>query len=273
MTWKAKAHPTQAEVAHAHALLAPDVWHMGIIETDGHIQYRGALHPNYDGPGTHRGVEVWTDIPNDQYGAKQVVTDEQKQVVFDAVMGCGFPQNEVNAWIQIESGWNPHSVNKSTNAGGLIGFMPFILKKLGWNDTPEAFRAQSIDEQAPWVRKYLELVGCGAWRVPGDTYLAGAASGFVGAPDSTIVYPRGSKAWEQNKGWRPADNGDITAGSIRAVVLKKMASMGLEVENPGNTVQIPEVTITGDANSWGGPFWLGCLLLFGGAVMVRRKIR
>jgi hypothetical protein len=32
---------------------------MGVIEESAGVQYRGAMHPNASGSGTHRGVEVW----------------------------------------------------------------------------------------------------------------------------------------------------------------------------------------------------------------------
>lgn len=57
--WHPKKHPTSAEVAHAQSLLGAK-WRKGVIETHGSVQYRGALHPNASGTGTHKGVEVWT---------------------------------------------------------------------------------------------------------------------------------------------------------------------------------------------------------------------
>lgn len=240
MAWKAKRRPTQAEVKHAIELLSS--WKMGIIEENGHIQYRGDWHPNYGKPGKHHGVEVWTDIPEDQYGYKPsgepmannwgTTTDAERAKVLAEGEARGYPAEELNASIQIESGWQPHAFAKSTNAGGLIGFMPFVLKKLGWEGTPEEFRAQSSGEQAEWVGAFFDLVGANRWRVPGDTYLALAASGHVGAPDSKVIYAKGTKAWELNPGWRPKDGGDITAGSIRALLLRKMGSMPPLVLSP-----------------------------------------
>lgn len=154
--------------------------------------------------------------------AVNTATESERAIVLAEGERRGWPRAELDASISIESGWDPHISNPSTNAGGLIGFMPFVLKNLGWKGTPEAFRAQSTTQQAPWVGKYLDSIP-GKWRVPGDTYLALAASGHVGAPDGRVIYPKGSKAWEQNPGWRPKGGGDITAGSIRAVVLRRMA--------------------------------------------------
>lgn len=65
MTWRPKrqSEVTAAEAAHAKTLLALAVWKLGVIEEAGSVQYRGAMHPDADGVGTHRGVEVWTNAP------------------------------------------------------------------------------------------------------------------------------------------------------------------------------------------------------------------
>lgn len=225
MTWKAKAKPTQAEVKRAGEWLKD--WKLGVLEEVEHIQYRGAWHPNYNGPGEHHGVEVWTDIPKDQYGYKPTkdnvatTSNAERELVLAEGEKRGYPADELDAVIQVESGWNPAARNPVTDASGLIQFMPFTLKALGWTEGTAEFRKLTSAEQAPWVGKYFDDVA-DRWKYPGDTYLVVAAKGYVGRADSTVVYAKGSKAWEQNKGWRPADGGDITAGSIRAVILGKI---------------------------------------------------
>lgn len=57
--WRPAKRPTPAQVKRAHELLSPSVWRKGVIEEGSGVQYRGAMHPNKDGSGTHRGVEVW----------------------------------------------------------------------------------------------------------------------------------------------------------------------------------------------------------------------
>lgn len=154
------------------------------------------------------------------------VTPEERQRVVDELAKLGWPAAEVVHAFAIESGWRPSSLNPSTFAAGLAQLMPSNLAKLGFRpDLPRAargraFAALSALEQLPTIRAFFARLP--SWRVPGDTYVAMAASGFVGAPDNRIVYPQGSKAWYQNPSWRPADNGSITAGSIRNVLLKRM---------------------------------------------------
>lgn len=150
-----------------------------------------------------------------------MVTEAERSIVLAEGTRRGWPAEELDAAIAIESGWNPSAHHPATRAGGLIGFMPFILAKLGWTAGPEAFWRLSAAEQAPFVGRYFDLVGV-RWTQPGDTYVALAAPKYVGAPDSTEVYPRGSKAWQLNPGWRDPLTGLITAGSIRRVLLRKM---------------------------------------------------
>lgn len=232
--WYPKRNPSPDEVQKATQLLGPG-WHLGLLAQDGNTQYRGARHPNYHGkPGTHPGVEVWTRNPEEGvHDPRQPSSDkftpwkpdparraspEEKNLVLAEFEKRGWPRAEADAMIWTESGWDPTARNKQ-RFGGLIGFAPWLQKKWGvypvWN--------LSAAQQAPLVGRYLdEVVPKGRhWTKPGDTYLTGAAPSFIGAPDNKIIYPRGSKAWEQNPGWRGPD-GEITAGSIRAVVMRKV---------------------------------------------------
>lgn len=149
------------------------------------------------------------------------VSEAERSLVLAEGERRGWPAAELDAAVAIESGWNPSAHHPVTRAGGLIGFMPFVLRQLGWGGSPEAFWRLSAAEQAPFVGKYFDIIDK-RWSVPGDTYLALAAPKFVGASDATIVYPRGSKAWQLNPGWRDPLTSEITAGSIRRVLLRRM---------------------------------------------------
>lgn len=56
---------------------------------------------------------------------------------------------------QAESGVRADARNPSTNASGLIQFMPRILEGLGWTKGDEEFRRLQAVEQVPWVRRYF----------------------------------------------------------------------------------------------------------------------
>lgn len=54
-----------------------------------------------------------------------------------------------------ESACRADTRNATTDASGLIQFMPQTLLNLGWRHGTEAFRALGACEQLPWVRRYL----------------------------------------------------------------------------------------------------------------------
>ena len=166
-------------------------------------------------------------------------SEPERAVVLREFASRGWPAEEATAAIQIESAWDPSSHNR-IRAGGLVGFLPSVLPKLGWTRGPEAFWQLSATEQAPYIGKYLDLTGK-RWGQRGDTYLLLAAPSFVNASDSTVVYARGTKAWEQNPGWRPRGQpgADITAGSIRATLFRSM-ERGVR---PGPEKPTPRISI------------------------------
>lgn len=127
---------------------------------------------------------------------------------------AGLNTDAIRRVIQLESGGKPGAVNAQSGATGLIQFMPETAKALG--TTTEELASMPVEDQVRFVVKYFENAGLDENSSPDDYALAVAAPAFVGKPDSTVVYPKGSKAWEQNVPWRPADGGDITVGSIKA---------------------------------------------------------
>lgn len=112
-----------------------------------------------------------------------------------------------------ESGGDPKAVS-SAGASGVLQIMPDHLRRMGIE--PEEFRKLSATEQLPYVVKFFQSQGITSESSADDYALAVAASDpkWRSSPDSTVIYPKGSKAWEQNKPWRPADGGDITKESI-----------------------------------------------------------
>lgn len=116
--------------------------------------------------------------------------------------------------IRHESGGSASARNPQSGATGIIQFMPSVAKDLG--TSVEALAQMSAAEQLPWAMKYLKKAGLDSDSPPEDYAMAVAAPAFIGEPDDTVVYPQGSKAWEQNAPWRPGDGGDITVGDILA---------------------------------------------------------
>ena len=152
---------------------------------------------------------------------KRLATKAERAEIVAAFAGMGWPAPEVDAVVNIESGWNARALNPTSKAAGLIQIMPSNLKRLGFTAGPAAFALLDPLAQLPWMLAYWRNTGK-KFVLPGDTYLVVAAPSFVGKPSATVVYKQGSKAWEQNPLWRPAGGGDITAGSIRALVLRRL---------------------------------------------------
>lgn len=255
--WKPKRTATRDQAERAMALLRSGDWHLGKVwedPNDPNVQYRAAMHPNHGGkPGEHPGVEVWERMSGPAQ-LPPVTTppstgSPEKEAVLREFEKRGFPRDEADAMVQVESGWNPASKNKQ-GFSGLIGFSPRFGPGPGpqyknqWHLSKPIVQ-HSILEQAPLVGRYLDetVVAMGKrWRVPGDTYLTGAAPSYVGAPDATIVYKRSSdpkSPYMQNPGWRGPD-GEITAGSIRAVALRQMARARRKAGEPTATPKADE---------------------------------
>ena len=121
----------------------------------------------------------------------------------------GLTREEIYQIMQGESGFNTTAVNGSTGATGLFQFMPATARELGY--TTEQIQNMSAAEQLEVYDQYL-----GRWNYNGSNHLGvmQAAPAYASRPETYVAYRRGSPAWYANPGWRPADGGDITVGSI-----------------------------------------------------------
>jgi hypothetical protein len=121
---------------------------------------------------------------------------------------------KIRAVMGPESGGDAGARNPESGATGLIQFLPSVARGLG--TTTDELAKMSSTEELPYVMRYLSDRGVTSDSPQSDYILAVAAPAFIGRPAHSIVYRKGTKAWEQNPGWRPADGGDITVGSIQA---------------------------------------------------------
>ena len=156
--------------------------------------------------------------------AESVVTPEQKARVIGSIALLGWPKDEINKMIRIESGWKTTALNPVSYASGLTQLMPFWLTNQKFRpdlstgkDRAFAFSQLSADDQLPWILHFFQLIGK-TWQLPGDTYIAVAAPAYIGAPDDQIIYQVGSPAWKQNPAWHDGIN-PVTAGSLRKFFL------------------------------------------------------
>lgn len=151
----------------------------------------------------------------------RVATPEEQRSIVLSLQSLGWPPGEVVKVIARESGWRASAINPTTQAVGLIQFMPATLVKLGFMPQADkraravAFAELGPTGQQPFIVAYFRAMPH-RWRVPGDTYMALFAPSKLPAPDGAVLYAVGSKGWEQNPSLRSAGNGPITAGSVRA---------------------------------------------------------
>lgn len=109
---------------------------------------------------------------------------------------------ELARWIEVESGWKPDARNPTTDASGLIQWMPATAKIYGL--TTAEIRAMGRADQAPLVQRYFATVArhYGGLRRPGDAYVAGAYPVALSYPPDRVIAEQGSAIWAQNRPWR-----------------------------------------------------------------------
>jgi hypothetical protein len=164
-------------------------------------------------------LEIVRPRTRNEGGDKSKISDQAKGLTSDeafnqklAEMEAKYPglsRPEIFRVIKGESAFNPQAVNPDSGASGLFQFIPKVAKELG--TSTEAIREMSPAEQLELYDQYLSK-----WGYSGKVSLGTmqAAPAFANADPDTVVYKRGSKAWEQNPGWRPQGGGDITVASI-----------------------------------------------------------
>lgn len=168
------------------------------------------------------------DTPTSAGRPRSNVSPEDRTLILVELSKLGWPAVELDHAIAFESAWRTDAHNRTSDASGLIQLMPawfarhnFRADLTSGRERAAAFRQISALEQLPWLQQYFREV-TRPWRVPGDTYMVFAAPSYVGAPDETVIFQVGTKAWQQNPAWRTTPLGPITAGSIRRVILRRM---------------------------------------------------
>jgi hypothetical protein len=127
-----------------------------------------------------------------------------------------------------ESRGNPNAANEDrkdgapkSSAKGVFQLTDKTARMMGYPDA-DAYRAAPLDEQIEVGLKLFKDKGLDENSPHEDYALVLAAPSFVGKWKSRddVVYKKGSIEWEGNKPWRPADDGDITVGSITDYYVK-----------------------------------------------------
>ena len=147
-----------------------------------------------------------------------------------------------------ETGMNPRAFDPRSNAGGLIGFMPSILRGLGWTGTPEQFRELSAIEQIPYVERYYRPY-VGMLRNDGLVYVANFLPSRLPrasvSDDSFVMTSRGDGTgyYDANRILDRDGNGAITVGDLR---------QHLAIQNVGSRYQAIESELRARGAGSGG---------------------
>lgn len=121
----------------------------------------------------------------------------------------GVTKRELYDIMRKESSMNPSAINKDSGAGGLFQILPKAAAELGF--TSEEIADMPPGEQLKIYGMYLDR-----WDYDSKNSLAimQAAPAYRNADPDTVIYEVGSKAWEQNPGWREGKDGPVTVRSV-----------------------------------------------------------
>jgi hypothetical protein len=132
----------------------------------------------------------------------------------------GVKSNDLLAIMKQESGVNPQAVNPTSNARGLIQFMPDTARRLG-TTVDDIYKMDGV-QQLDYVYKYFKMTGVGDGTL-GDLYMAVFMPKYIGYPDNHVLGQYGAtgfsgKVYAQNKGLDRNKDGAITIADVKSSV-------------------------------------------------------
>ena len=145
-------------------------------------------------------------------------TSAERDLFTAAMQSFGLDPVNVAACIEFETGgtWSVNSRNATTNATGLIGFMPSTAKSLG--TTVDALAAMTFEQQLGYVVRYFQSVGIVKLKRPVDYYAAVFWPAAIGTDDSYVIARDPSPVYAANKGLDRHGNGQITTADLRETI-------------------------------------------------------
>lgn len=155
------------------------------------------------------------------------LTDDLSDQFFqDIIDVCGRLQidpTDLLGVMMAESNVKAAAKNQTSNASGLIQFLPSTLKNLGWTDTPEAFRTLDAADQLPYVEAYFQpYVKYNlntAARVYQVVFLPASLS--YGSTFDTVIAEKGglnANVYDRNRGLDTNIDGTITVGELQQAI-------------------------------------------------------
>lgn len=159
----------------------------------------------------------------------------------------GLDPNGIAAVMSLESGFNPAAVNKSTDATGLVQFIPSTAAAFG--TSTNALKRMSAIEQLPYARKLFTSKKIRP-AVMGDYYMSVFMPAFVGQPADTVLAVKGEPIYDKNAGLDVDQDGTLTVGDVTrkiedAVATAKPATFTSQQSSSGPFVAIASIGLVG----------------------------
>lgn len=160
---------------------------------------------------------VWGKVTRDRHG------DAFNARVIEISNRIGCDPNNLMAVMAFETGatFDPAEKNKAgSGATGLIQFMPATAQGLG--TTTAKLAKMSGLEQLDFVEAHFRSVaGSGPLPQLSDVYMCVLLPSAIGKPDSHVLFTKGTKAYDQNKGLDANEDGFVTKLEATAKVQQK----------------------------------------------------
>lgn len=170
--------------------------------------------------------------PNE--GEPDMDTDDIEAELEAQAKKAGLDVKRILPLMRTESGGNPKAKNQSgSSARGLFQFTDETARHFGLKDADEYAELPAAKQIELGIKRF-KAIGLGKDSTAEDYDLANAAPAYVGKPDDTVIeeYKSGTdfgdKVRAQNRGWIPADGGEITVGSIKAFYAKHRSGAAKE---------------------------------------------
>jgi len=154
-----------------------------------------------------------TDDLSDQFFTD--ILDVCRRIQCDPLDLLGVMMNEI--------GVKANARNPTSNASGLIQFLPSTLAGLGYPDTPDDFRQLNADEQLPYVEAFFQPYVHFGLNSAARVYLAVfLPSALKQNPNNkTMIAQKGglnAAIYDQNRGLDANFDGKITVGELQQAI-------------------------------------------------------
>lgn len=152
-----------------------------------------------------------SDISWSRGFSKGKFTQRQNQLINEMSQRLNCNPNDLKAVMYSESNCNPQAVNPNGGATGLIQFMPSTARRLG--TTTQQLRNMSVEQQLPYVEKYIKMAKRDAGFSSDARIDAGTLYSLIFLPGFAkreVLCSSGSSYYRANRGLDRNGDGHIT---------------------------------------------------------------